>query len=194
MDAGAIGRVFESLDPPLWVITAADGARRTGLLATFVTQGSIVPDCPRVLVGVARQHYTWELIESSGAFGLHRLSQDEIEWCWRFGMRSGRTFDKFAGLAHHTGRRGVPLLSDAPAWLVCRVESGFDTGDRTLYLGAVEDGGLSRDAEPLRVGTMFAHANEIQKTELAASYQADGAVDRDLISTWRRKLKERTGR
>jgi flavin reductase (DIM6/NTAB) family NADH-FMN oxidoreductase RutF len=187
MDARAIGRVFEALDPPVWIITAADGARRSGLVATFVTQASIVADCRRVVIGVARQHYTTELIEKSGAFGLHWLSRAELEWCWRFGIETGRAFAKFEGLAVRLGPGGVPLLTDAPAWLACRVEARFDTGDRTLYLGAVDDGGRNREAEPLRVGTMFAHASSEQKARLDAHYAADAEVDRALIATWRQK-------
>ena len=185
MDAREIGRVFEPLDPPLWIITAADGSRRSGLLATMVTQASIVPECPRVLIGMARQHYTAELIAATGAFGLHWLSVAELDWCWRFGIGSGRTLDKFAGLDTRTGPRGVPLLNAAPAWLACRVEAAYDTGDRTLYLAAIEAGARTRDAEPLRAGTMFARASDAQKAELSRNYQADGQVDRHAIETWR---------
>ena len=51
--------------------TAGAGADRGGLIATFVSQASIVPDLPRVLVGLGKRHHTRGLVEASGAFGLH---------------------------------------------------------------------------------------------------------------------------
>ena len=34
------------------------------------------------------------------------------------------------------------LLTDAPAFLDCRVEARWDTGDRTVYLAEVADGAV----------------------------------------------------
>ncbi len=47
MDAAQISKVYAQLDPPLWLVTAADGGRRGGLIATTVTQASIVGEMPR---------------------------------------------------------------------------------------------------------------------------------------------------
>src|SRR6516225_194631 len=91
--------LFARTDRELWLLTAAAGGRRGGLIATFVSQASIVPDLPRVVVGIAKQHHTWGLIEASGAFALHLLSADELDWVWRFGLQSGRDSDKLDGLA-----------------------------------------------------------------------------------------------
>ena len=78
---------------------------------------------PRVLIGLARQHYTWELVEASGAFALHLMGEEHLEWVWRFGLQSGRDQDKYAGLVFHTAASGSPLLRDALGWLDCRVEA-----------------------------------------------------------------------
>src|SRR5580693_5111141 len=75
-DLEAEYRAFErKLDRELWVVTAADGDQKGGLIATFVSLASIAPALPRVLVGISRRHRTWELIESSGAFVLHLLGE-----------------------------------------------------------------------------------------------------------------------
>ncbi len=54
--------LFARTDRELWLLTAAAGGRRGGLIATFVSQASIVPDLPRVVVGLAKQHHTWQLV------------------------------------------------------------------------------------------------------------------------------------
>src|SRR3712207_6985322 len=56
------------------------GGRRGGLIATFVNQASITPRYPRVVVGLARQHHTWELVEAAGSFVLHLLGEEHLDW------------------------------------------------------------------------------------------------------------------
>src|ERR1700722_9361684 len=99
MDFAAASALFGRIDQALWLVTACAGSHRGGLIATFVSKASLVPELPRVLVGLARQHHTCQLIEASGAFGLHLLDEAHLSWVWRFGLQSGRDCDKLAGLA-----------------------------------------------------------------------------------------------
>src|SRR4051812_18363617 len=116
MNHEASAALLARLDRELWVVTARDGVRRGGLVATFVSQASIVPDLPRMLVGVARQHFTWGLIEASGAFALHLVRPDQVDWVWRFGLKTGRETDKLDGLETEVRASGAPILSAAPGW------------------------------------------------------------------------------
>src|SRR5262249_33629311 len=126
--------LLECTDRELWIVTARAGRGTRGLGATFVRSASILPQSPRGVVGLARQHHTWELVETSGAFALHLIHEAQIEWVWRFGLQSGRETEKLEGLAWHAGATGSPLLDGASGWLDCRVEARLPTGDRTLYL------------------------------------------------------------
>jgi flavin reductase (DIM6/NTAB) family NADH-FMN oxidoreductase RutF len=190
MNADVIANVFARLDPAIWLVTAASGPRRGGLIATFVNQASIVPSLPRVVIGVARQHHTWELIKESGAFGLHLLGEDHVDRVWRFGLRSGRAEDKLAGLKLES-QPGPPLLADALAWLSCRVETALDTGDRTIFLGEVADGRVLSSASPLTVKHLLALAPAEKLHELKESLERDAKVDAAAIAKWRET--KRTG-
>ncbi|HXG11790.1 MAG TPA: flavin reductase family protein [Gemmataceae bacterium] len=185
MNPAAIAAVFAQLDPEIWLVTARAGDRRGGLIATFVCQASIVLELPRVVVGIARHHYTWELVEASGAFGLHLLGEEQLEWVWRFGLESGRDFDKLAGLATHTAATGSPLLTDALAWLDCRVEARFDTGDRTLYLAEVADGQRVGSAPPLTLKRLRQLAPPGRLCELGEQIKQDSIRDAEAIRRWR---------
>src|SRR5262245_35301743 len=110
MDRTAAAALVASLDRELWLVTARAGDRKGGLIATFVSQASLTPELPRMLVGIARQHHTWGLIEASGAFALHLLGQDNFDWVARFGLRSGRDVDKFDGYEVGTALTGSPVL------------------------------------------------------------------------------------
>lgn len=182
-----VNRLFDQLDPPLWVVTASAGGRRGGLIATYVTPVSIVPEMPRVIVALGRSHQTWELVEASGAFALHTLDEAHVDWVWRFGLQSGRQgADKLDGLAVGSGATGAPILDDAPGWLECRVEARLDTGDRTAFLAAVVDGGIWRTGEILRVIRMLQLASPEQLARLEEHLAHDISIDKVAIHAWRK--------
>ncbi len=185
MPADVAQNVFARLDSAVWLVTAQAGDRRGGLIATFVLPASIVPDCPRVAVGLARQHFTWELVEASRCFALQLMSEEHIEWVWRFGLQSGRAADKFAGLSVVTTALGNPRLPEALAWLDCRVEAALDTGDRSIYLAEITDAGQTGAAPPLTTARMLQLAPPDRLAEMKRQMERDQAVDAEAIKKWR---------
>lgn len=187
MNEQGITNLFQSLDPPLWIVTARGRSGAGGLLATVVNQASIVPNMPRVTTGISKQHFTHTLIEESESFGLHLLGEEHVDWIWRFGLETGREIDKLEGLKVEKGPCGSPILVDAPGWLDCRVEARLDTGDRTIYLAKIVDGDLRREGRVLTVRDMIRHASPEILARLGEHYQADGEVDAAAIGEWRRQ-------
>ncbi len=185
MDAQAVSRLFAALDRELWVVTAGHAGRRSGLVATFVAQASIVPELPRVMVGLARQHRTWELVEAAGAFALHLLGPAQGPWVERFGLQSGRDTDKFAGLSVRQAASGAPILADAAAWLDCRVEARLETGDRTLFLAEVVAAQCA-DVQPLTLQAYLRQAPEEVRRRLKQQLDEDARRDAQAIRAWRR--------
>jgi flavin reductase (DIM6/NTAB) family NADH-FMN oxidoreductase RutF len=189
MDYGEIATLFAELDRELWLITAAADNRRGGLIASFVSQASIVPELPRVVVGVAQQHYTWQLIEQSGAFAMHLLAEDHLPWVWRFGLRSGRDGDKLEGLSSHTGKTRSPILREALAWLEGRVEERFHTGDRTLFLAEIVDGKKRGQAPPLTFRRLMQLVPADRLHEMKEQMAHDRACDALAIRAWRQRKR-----
>jgi flavin reductase (DIM6/NTAB) family NADH-FMN oxidoreductase RutF len=188
MDATAASTLFAWLDREIWLVTAQADSRRGGLIATFVNQASIVPDLPRMLIGLSRQHYTWKLVEHSNAFALHLLSERHLDWVWRFGLESGRGQDKLHGLRVRQSSTGSPLLEDAIGWLDCRVEDRLDTGDRTIYLAEVVQGGVTHFAPPLTLQRLLQLAPPAQLAELKRQLHRDSEIDAEAIRQWRSRL------
>jgi len=189
----AVRSVYDLYDPPLWLVTAAESTEphssRGGCIATFVARASIVPELPRMIAGIARQHYTWRMIEASGRFAVHLLAADGLDLVWRFGLTSGRDTDRFAGLPDARTPLGSPFIDRALAWLDCRVETSMSTGDRSVYLAAVRGGGVIDAAAgpPLTAGQLMARAPEDKRAELDRLYARDGRIDADAIQTWRQQ-------
>ncbi len=58
--------------------------------------------------------------------------------------------DKLAGVPHKTMATGCPILKAALAWYECEVEGGLPTGDHTLVVARITDGGQINHGKPLR--------------------------------------------
>lgn len=177
--------VFKRVDRPLWLLTAAAAGRRGGLIATFVVEASLVPELPRVLVGLGKNHHTCALVEQSRAFALHLLRDDQIERVWRFALRTGRGEDKLEGLPARPGTTRAPILDDAPSWLDCRVEAVLDTGDRLVFVAEVVAAHAGPVVPLLTVERMIALASVEERAELARQRAHDIEIDRAAIEAWR---------
>jgi flavin reductase (DIM6/NTAB) family NADH-FMN oxidoreductase RutF len=190
MDITASSTLFAWLDREIWLVTAQAGGRGGGAIATFVSQASIVPDMPRMLLGVAKTHHTWELIEASGAFALHLLGEEQINLVWRFGLESGHEVDKLEGLSRQAGPTGSPLLEGVVGCLDCRVETKLDIGDRTIYLAEVVQGQVGQFGPPLTQKRLVQLAPSEKLTELKRRLHQDSVRDTAAILEWRRKMRK----
>ena len=185
MKLNEINQLIKCLGREVWVVTSAHAGERNGLIATFVSPISIVPDMPRFAIALSKLHHTWKLVEGSGVLAVHLLTADQAELGFHFGMQTGREVDKFAGIAYRTGITGSPLLPDAKGWLECRVEKSFDIGDRTLYIGEVVAGDFSNDFSPLTQSQLLSLATPEQLQMLRAQLAADAQQDALAIREWR---------
>jgi flavin reductase (DIM6/NTAB) family NADH-FMN oxidoreductase RutF len=154
MDQTSIAAVLGKLDSEVFVLTAADGDRRNGQIVCWVQPATIVPQVPRVLVGIGRLTYTRELIEASRRFALNLLGQDQWQWVPHFGFRSGRETDKFAEVPFESGVTGSPVLPGIVGYVEAEVRSVLDGGAHLFYLADVLAGRLVADREPLRLSQL----------------------------------------
>ncbi|HTX63792.1 MAG TPA: flavin reductase family protein [Acidimicrobiales bacterium] len=126
--AALVGR----LDYPMFVVTATAGTARSGCLAGFVTQCSILP--ARFLICVSKRNHTVGVAERSRALGLHLLGREQMEVAHVFGELSGDHTDKFALVDWHAGATGVPVLDVCAAWLEGAVIERVELGDHVGHV------------------------------------------------------------
>jgi flavin reductase (DIM6/NTAB) family NADH-FMN oxidoreductase RutF len=176
--------VFSLLDPEIWLLTARVGNRQGGLVATLVSQASIVPDGPRVWVGLSPQHHTTGLVRKGESFLLHLVREAHFDLVYRFGTRSGHDEDKFADGAWERSELGHPRLADAVAWMECEVESFASTGDRLHFLGRVKRAKKLSDEPPLTLSKFRSMQSPAQAAEIERRLVRDGWIDADLIRRW----------
>jgi flavin reductase (DIM6/NTAB) family NADH-FMN oxidoreductase RutF len=125
------------------VTTREPDGRPTGLTANAFTSVSLDP--PLVLVCVDRTATAHPALVTSGWFAVNVLGKGQERLSRRFAT-SGE--DKFAGVASHQGRAGLPLLDGVVASLECRVVHRYDGGDHTIFVGQVEHASVN-GGEPL---------------------------------------------
>jgi flavin reductase (DIM6/NTAB) family NADH-FMN oxidoreductase RutF len=126
---------FTALVHGVYVVTTRVGEKINGMTAAWVSQVSLKP--PLVMVSIAPSRYTHTLIQESGIFAINVLTSDQVELAKRFGYKSGRKIDKFAGLECLTAGSGAPVLPQAYAYLDLKLVHTFVAGDHTLFVGEV---------------------------------------------------------
>jgi flavin reductase (DIM6/NTAB) family NADH-FMN oxidoreductase RutF len=165
-------------------VTSAANGRLGGLVATWVSAASIDRERPVMLIGLAPNHFTAELVAASGRFGLHLLDERQIDLVWRFALASGRDTNKLDGLAYQLDAGGAPILTDCLAWLVCRVIARYDAGDRLFFWADVEDGEARKTGVPLREKRVLELASAQQKQALTKARTADIQALAPLRRAW----------
>jgi flavin reductase (DIM6/NTAB) family NADH-FMN oxidoreductase RutF len=128
---------FTALVHGVYVVTTRVDDKINGMTAAWVSQVSLKPLL--VMVSIAPPRYTHTLIKESGIFAINVLTSDQVELAKRFGYKSGRKVDKFAGLETLTAGSGAPVLPQAYAYLDLKLVNTFTAGDHTLFVGEVQE-------------------------------------------------------
>jgi len=104
-----------------------------------VTIGSLVSlslEPPLVGISVGKDLALHEVLRSAGAFGISILRGDQGGLAAHF-ARGTPPIVLWHDVAVRDGVTGVPLLSNALAWIECRVWAEHDAGDHTFVVGEV---------------------------------------------------------
>ncbi len=134
----------------LYIVTSSADGQDGGLIVNTVFQVTAQP--ARVAISVNKESFTHELISKSKIFAAMPLEQKtDLPFIGRFGFRTMRNFDKFAGLNVRRGVLGAPIVPEHTlSFLEAEVEQTVDVGTHTLFIGKVKNaGGLDVQGQPL---------------------------------------------
>ncbi|MDR0291431.1 MAG: flavin reductase family protein [Elusimicrobium sp.] len=95
----------------------------------------------RIAVSVNKRSLTYEYILASGVFALMPLTEKiDFPFIGRFGFRSGRNFDKFAGVKYEKGVLGAPVvLENTTAVIEARADKNLDVGTHVIFAGEIKE-------------------------------------------------------
>jgi flavin reductase (DIM6/NTAB) family NADH-FMN oxidoreductase RutF len=159
LDLKAAAWTLSGLRPFPIAITTVAGGRTNGLISLSAGSGSIVPEAPRVMIGLTTYNLTHDMVTESGVFAMHLLAAEPDEILERslaiimaLGGRSGRDGDKLGALATRLGVTGSPLLLDALSYVEGRVVGSLPNEENTVFLADVVAAERLRDGKRLTIG------------------------------------------
>jgi flavin reductase (DIM6/NTAB) family NADH-FMN oxidoreductase RutF len=190
-------QLLRNLTSPVVAITSERNGKQNGMISDAAVRASIVPTVPRASVYIHKFNYSHDMIFETGRFGLHLLHTRQLDVVRRLGFFSGRDQDKLAGIPHHKGKTGVPVLDECFAHLECSVANVMDTGSSTLFLGDVVAVGCGAAAglEPkgeLLTATYFrtnmpAEWRMEYEAKLKDAQQVAEEMSRNIKTSWTRR-------
>jgi flavin reductase (DIM6/NTAB) family NADH-FMN oxidoreductase RutF len=129
------------------VVSSLHDGVRHGMTVSSFTSISLEP--PLVLISLAKQARTHDLVQRSGVFGVTVLNQLQLEISDRFAGRTTEDQDRFFDLDTFTLHTGVPFLTGGLSFLDCMVITSQEIGNNTLFIGQVIALQVGADGEPL---------------------------------------------
>ena len=123
--------------PPVLVTCAENGKSN---IITVAWTGIISSDPPRTYISVRPERFSYGMIKNTGAFAVNLCSSymaRKVDFC---GVRSGRDNDKFEKCSFTPEKASavsVPLISEAPLSLECRVFDIIHSGSHDVFLADI---------------------------------------------------------
>jgi flavin reductase (DIM6/NTAB) family NADH-FMN oxidoreductase RutF len=145
VDAALVNAVTWKIPNALVLVGSRSGDEWNAMTASWVTQLSMDP----VLVGVGVDNtaVTHGLISAGGSFSVNLWSADDTKIFVKFSKPA--TFASDGGSTTLNGRAvepapsGVPVFTEALAWLDCTLRQSIDFGTHTLFAGEVTAAALN---------------------------------------------------
>ena len=144
---GDLDKALGRLSGGLYVVTASQGEgetlRRSAMVASWVSQASFSP--PGLTVAVAKDRAIEALMQVGDLFVLNVLREDNHQPLLRHFLKRFRPgADRFEGISIlENVADGGPVLSDALAYLGCRVEQRMEGPDHWIIYAVVEQGNVA---------------------------------------------------
>ena len=133
----ALGRIIGSL----CVVTAKQEELKGAMLASWVSQATFNP--PGLTIAVAKDRAIESLLHSGNNFVLNILQEGKHLGLMKQFLKPFKPGeDRFVDVATEEAENGCPILTDALAYIECRVDNRMECGDHWLIYGVAEKGNL----------------------------------------------------
>jgi flavin reductase (DIM6/NTAB) family NADH-FMN oxidoreductase RutF len=132
MDPETFREALAGVCTPVSVVTSHREGHPHGTTVSAFCSLSLEP--PMVLVSLARSSDLLAIVTEARVFGINVLNHGQQDLALNFARKG---LDKFDGVEWELDR-GVPRISGAATWLVCKLEQLHEGGDHLIAVGLVE--------------------------------------------------------
>jgi flavin reductase (DIM6/NTAB) family NADH-FMN oxidoreductase RutF len=127
------------------IVTIRTGEQVHGL--TISAFASVSAEPPLIMVIIENRHRAYPmLMEPEAVFAVNILGEDQSELSNRFAWVKDE--DRFALGSWSSAETGAPILTDALAWLDCRIHARYPAGSHTIFVGQVEASAVPQEEAP----------------------------------------------
>lgn len=127
-------QAFTKIQYGMYIITSAFDGKIGGQIANTVFQ--ITSNPATIAISISKQNNTHALLSGSKRAVISAITEEApFEFIGKFGFRSSRDFDKFAGVEYKTNNDGVPIVTQfVNAYFETEIVSQFETETHTIFM------------------------------------------------------------
>ena len=139
MNVERIGAALGKIPSGVFIATSTQDGEEIGMLASFVEQAGFNPPTITVAIGLDRRLN--QAVEESNMIGINILAEEDARLMKPFNQQDNRS--PFDSLELEDNQYELPQLSDALAFLACKIIGKIECGDHIIYAAEVIDGVLN---------------------------------------------------
>lgn len=147
---GTVVKYSSQFPDPVALVTVATDERVNVMTVAWASPVSFDP--PVLMVSIAPERFTHDLVLKAGEFGVSILAEDQDELSSLAGTLSGARTDKLAMEEFETlpaEHVRAPLIAGARAWIECKLVRHDSVGDHTVFYGEVLRTAVDEMKKPL---------------------------------------------
>ncbi len=142
-----LNKVLWSIPNVLCLIGSRAGDEWNGMTQSWVTQVAMEPVL--VAVSIDAKAVTNRLIRQGGSFSINLWDRSDTRPFVKFSKPATKEGMTLNDRPIREGVTGVPVFTEAVAYLECTVWRTIECGTHDVFLGEVIDAGFTGDEEPL---------------------------------------------
>lgn len=143
LDAEIINRVTWKIPNALALVGSRAGDEWNGMTTSWITQ--VAQEPVLIGVGIDTEAVTHRLIAEGGAFSVNLWDAENTRPFVKFSKPATKDGMELNGYPIEEGSIGVPIFTDAIAWMECQVTEAVDCGSHTFFIGELVAAGVNND-------------------------------------------------
>ncbi len=152
LDTETINKVMWQIPNALCLIGSRAGDEWNGMTQSWVSQVAMSPVL--IAISVDANAVTNRLIRDGGAFSVNLWDQSDTRVFVKFSKPAIKDGDTLNTRVIREGVTGVPVFTEAVAFIECRVATTVELGSHDLFIGEVVAAGFHDGREGTPVASM----------------------------------------